>query len=363
MRSRAARWIKRLAIVALLIIAACAAPILWNETQCIGKLPAEPNTYRPILAPEYRRNLVDSYLTYPEWSIVHAYEDFAAVARQRGESAYRYTESVVGYWRNLCGLSAIASAKGTITTDMKAMLYLIGLSFTAEMGVKGLYEKTIGLVTTWIRGPRPTPEDQFAFNVADEYAAFLRQTPWYEFPFWQKLTEFWRETPFGSNNIIRATERRIALTLEYGVKAGYAKVFSVLAALSPAARTIRSVVTGPGGQYAFEAPPPTFVEKRADGSAIIETPRYRAFTDVIKMLVGKGAHFIEIAGNDTTLVTVLAKSSAELTVPNGREVFRVPLQSREGWDRRGVSMPVREFSALLQTTVQAGAEFEHAYDY
>ena len=57
------------------------------------------------------------------------------------------------------------------------MLYTIGLSFAAEMGLKGLYELTIGRFTAWFRGPKRTPEDEFALAVAEDYAAFLRQTP------------------------------------------------------------------------------------------------------------------------------------------------------------------------------------------
>ena len=50
------------------------------------------------------------------------------------------------------------------------MLYIIGISFAAEMGIKGFYEETVGRVTAWLRGPERTPEDEFALKVADEYA-------------------------------------------------------------------------------------------------------------------------------------------------------------------------------------------------
>ena len=66
---------------------------------------------RPILPPEHRRNLVDTYLTYPEWSIVHAYEDFAGVRRSAANPGSATVDSIRGYWRNLCGCPAIASAR------------------------------------------------------------------------------------------------------------------------------------------------------------------------------------------------------------------------------------------------------------
>ncbi len=120
---RIVTWLKRAAIAVVALLLLAAIPIVWIETRCVGSLPADPSTYKPILAPEHRRNLVDTYLTYPEWSIVHAYEDFAGVLRQRGESGFGYTASILGYWRSLCSISAVASSRGTITADACDALY------------------------------------------------------------------------------------------------------------------------------------------------------------------------------------------------------------------------------------------------
>ena len=56
-----------------------------------------------------------NYLTYPEWSIVHAYEDFAGVLRKESESDFSYLASIAGYWRNLCAISAIASQSSRVS--------------------------------------------------------------------------------------------------------------------------------------------------------------------------------------------------------------------------------------------------------
>ena len=37
--------------------------------------------------------------------------------------------------------------------------YIIGFSFTAEMGLMGAYERTIGALTEWTTGGRKTAED------------------------------------------------------------------------------------------------------------------------------------------------------------------------------------------------------------
>lgn len=355
------KWLKRafLALVVLLLLAAI--PIVWNETRCVGSLPAKPSSYRSILPEEHRRNLVDTYLTYPEWSIVHAYEDFAGVLHSADESSFGYADSILGYWRNLCSISAIASSQGTITGDVRAMLYIIGISFTGEMGIKGLYETTIGRLTAWVRGPQPTPEDDFARVTAERYADFLQQTPWYEFPFGTALAAFWRDTPMLQGSVVRSLERRFSLSAEYGVKAVYAQLMAQAAALSPAVLTIRSVAQG------LDASDVTndikLIERRDDGLVIIETPRYRAFTKIILALTGRGRSFVEIAGNNEILATILTRNYAGIVLPGSRELFQVPLQARPGWVRRGIVVPVSSLGDLAKQAQTAGAEVEHVYDY
>lgn len=354
------RWSRRVALGFAVLLVLSAIPVVWNETRCVGSLPSNPPTYRPILPAEHRRNLVDTYLTYPEWSIVHAYEDFAGVMRRRSESGFAYLHSILGYWRNLCAVSAVASSRGTITAEVRAMLYIIGISYTGEMGVKGAYETTIGRLTEWIRGPQPTPEDAFALATAERYATFLRQTPWYEFPFGETLGRFWRETPGFQGSVVRSLERRFALSAEYAVKAAYARLMAQAAALAPAALTIRSIVDRLDDRDAVGDI--KLIERRADGSAVIETPRYRAFTRIILRLADGESSFIEIAGNDEILLTLLTYGDIP-GFPARHKLFETRLQARPGWTRFGIVVPVRELGGLVRASKRVNAVFEHAYDY
>ena len=67
------------------------------------------------------------------------------------------------------------------------MIYIIGISYSAEYAIKGLYENTIGRVFEWIRGEKRTPQDEYARAVLQDYAAFLYTVPWYKYPFREKL--------------------------------------------------------------------------------------------------------------------------------------------------------------------------------
>jgi hypothetical protein len=355
------RWLRRAVLALVVLLLLSAIPVVRNEMSCVGSLPANPSTYQPILAAEHRRNLVDTYLTYPEWSIVHAYEDLAGVLPLRGESSFAYIDSIRGYWRSLCAISAVASSRGALTADMRATLYIIGTSFTWEMGVKGAWETTLGRLTEWIRGPQPTPEDIFAQQTAERYAAFLQQTPWYEFPFGKTLGAFWRDTPMFRGSVVRSLERRVALSAEYGVKTIYARLIAQAAALAPAALTIRSIVDRL--DQADATADVKLVERRADGSAVIETPRYRAFTRIILDLVGREKTFIEIAGNNEVLTTVISEGEVKGLPPNAQQLFEVPLQAKPGWQRYGIVVPVKDLGVLARAAKQGNAVFEHAYDY
>ena len=45
---------------------------------------------------DYARRESDSYLSFPEWHIVYAYEDLAGVLRQGNESDFAYGRQIVG---------------------------------------------------------------------------------------------------------------------------------------------------------------------------------------------------------------------------------------------------------------------------
>src|ERR1700759_3519800 len=118
MDGRPARWpegnqggmsvrLKRLSIifavlVGLLLVAA-AIPIVVVEAGCgRGAIPTPQAGLTDIQDAGYRRAEGDSFLTYPEWYIVHAYTDLAGVTRQSSESGYEYETAIAGFWTSLC---------------------------------------------------------------------------------------------------------------------------------------------------------------------------------------------------------------------------------------------------------------------
>jgi hypothetical protein len=362
--ARLGRLLRRVGVALLVLVVLAAIPIVYVETRCSpsGAPAAEYSPYA-ITDPDYRRAEGDSYLTYPEWYIVHAYADLAGVTRQSSESSFDYLSSATGFWKSLCRATIAAGHVGPVTADQKTTNYIIGLSFTGEMAVIGAYERTIGALTAWLRGKQRTAEDEFALKVADDYAAFLQQTPWYQYPFFPTLARFWRETPFGDGNIFRSAERRLALTLEYGGKGLYAIPIGALAGVSPADLTIRSVVTRLTDDDLASDSRIKKIRDVGNDATLIETPRYQEFTDIARRLGAHGRYFFEIAGNQHILTTILAPEGATIITPNTKKLFVIPLQSRPGWLRIGLDTKVEELASQIGFVEKQGAKFEHAYDY
>jgi hypothetical protein len=357
--------LKRLSIILALLLCvllvAAAVPIVVVEAGCgSGAIPRPQAAQTDIQDEGYRRAEGDSFLTYPEWYIVHAYTDLAGVTRRSSESGYDYGTAITGFWSSLCHATETAREIGPVTVDQRITNYVIGVSFSLEMAVQGAYERSIGALTAWLRGDKRTPEDEFNQRFLDDYAAFLQQTPWYEYPFKATLVRFWQETPWSPVSPIRSIERRFALTLEYGLKGLYAVAIGALAGYSPAQLSIMSVIKPRDDEMVDGV---AIVRKLSDGAYLVRTPRYQAYTEILEAWAKNGTAVVEIAGNRRILTTVVAPTGAAIDAPGSTQIFTIPIQAKPGWQRIGFDTEVPEITAEIVAVERQGATFEHAYDY
>ncbi|HLG79558.1 MAG TPA: hypothetical protein VKY22_00965 [Bradyrhizobium sp.] len=351
-----------------------AATVASVEKFCVadGQTPTIASDFA-ITDSGYVRQQGDSFLTFPEWYIVHAYNDLAGVTAKASESDFDYLASIRGFWSSLCGATRQASTSGPASADQKATNYIIGFSFTFEMALQGAYERSIGALSEWTTGGRKTAEDEFNLALLKDYGAFLYQTPWYQFPFGARLRQFWRETPFIPS--IRSAERRGALSLQYAGRAGYAAAMRFIAGYDPADLTIQSVVGGlPASELRAIGGVKVIREvTAADGErgVLVETARYAAFDAFVRELTHhSGAALLEIAGNHRILITVIlpeadspAGKQAGLAASGAAPIFNLGIQSSPGQRRVGVDTPVRALVNDVGRIEAAGYRFEHAYDY
>lgn len=299
------RLVKWLGLSLLALVLVLAAPVLWVETMCrpVGEVAA----HTPILPPEHHRAEARTLLTWPEWQIVRAYEDYAEVIRLGDPHDYDFMREIGNFWASTCTLSKASGPMGGFPGDTKAMVYTIGVSFTLELGLKAAYEETLGRLAVWLRGAERAVLDDLSARMAADYAAFLSQTPWYKWDFSADADRL----SAGASPGLRNSERRLALGLEFRAKAAYAGVIArAVAATGFDALTMRVVVAGIPAESLAALPGVVVIAERAEGVEV-ETPRYAAFTALAKAIATAGGEFVEIGGNDDILYTALSPQPLE----------------------------------------------------
>ncbi len=344
------RMLRRGLLALLVLVLLLLAPVAYTELACRGD--GTPVAYEAIVDAQHHRPEARTLLTYPEWHIVHAYDDYAQVIAEVDPHDYAYLPSIAGFWSSLCALSKEASTLGPVDGGTKQMVYVIGVSFTAELLAKAAYEETLGRLAAWLRGPERAVLDDVSAQQARGYATFLQQVPWYRWDFSGDAAAL---TEAGTGDL-RDNERALALGLEYRAKAAYAKAIeAAVGAVGADALRLRMVVTGL---------PVAQLESMGDIQAIttgpkgteIETPRYRELTGILMQMAGQGAEFAEIAGNDQIMFTALSDGPFDNALTS---------MKRQGYGdmRHLILLPVADLAEALRGAEAAGLTIEHIHDY
>src|SRR5438309_5227931 len=209
------RWLRRiLAVVAILIALSVLLPLAYIEGTCrpssgVAAASAPAVTLPALDEKGYRRKLDNTFFTFPEWYIVYSFEDFGRFLDRGSESGFNYLGHILGFWRSFCTINRAVPATES-RSEVKTMIYVIGVSYSIEYAIKGIYENTIGRVFEWIRGEQRTPQDDYARAVLQDYAAFLYTVPWFKYPFREKLDGLMAITT-PTQSIPRTWERGFAL--------------------------------------------------------------------------------------------------------------------------------------------------------
>lgn len=341
------RWIVRIVFVLALLTLGLLGPVGYVEFACQPEGAAEP--YAAILPPEHHRPESRTYLTYPEWHIVHAYDDYAEVIAEGDPHDYGFLRSISGFWTSLCDVARSSGPHGGVTDSTKSMVYVIGVSFTAELLAKAAYEETLGRIATLVRGTERAPLDDLTAEQARGYAEFLQQVPWYRWDF----TGAARALDAAATGAPRDRERRLALGLEYRAKALYADAIAAAVKGTGAdALTLRMIIDrAPAASEGI-----TVIARRPEGVEI-ETPRYRALTGLLVEMAANGVNVVEIAGNDDIMLTVLSEDAR-------LEGAQASMARQGNGDYRHlVDVKVTDLAERLRSFERDGLRVEHVHDY
>lgn len=368
-------WL-RLILVLLLLLAlgpsaiglarAAAACRLWESPQETEPSPGD-EAKRSVTSriPEYHRPEDQTYLTLPEWYIVYSADEYGAFIQENSSSDFPYFKAVGQYWQSYTDVCGAVRGRFPRNGSAHFVLGFIGVSFTAENMLKGAYETTIGRVFDWLGTVEPTEEEIYAAQVAQEFGAFLHNTPWYMFPFDEKLAGLWNETSLWGPAPLRKWERKLALTLEYGVKAlygGLTRAGSEATYGGPDTEKIYAVAKGVTDE--MTSPDFEIVQPIDEERQVVHITRFEIFSALVPQLMLEGLTLEEIAGNDEIMVTILAEQGAEYDFEYGVYLFDLPILTRPDVTRAAIRVQVPELHLFLAELAQRTEfEFEHIYDY
>jgi hypothetical protein len=341
------------ALVALLLAALAGPANLAHATDAV------------VTPAEHRRGEDQTYLTFPEWTLVHSPAELAQfLALQRAPSEFPWGGHIGQFWQGYREMTR-ETKRYPFNAGYHLMVSVIGTSTTAEYGLRAAYESTVGRLAEASSDGKPTAEDQLGARVAQAYVDFIRIDPWYLFDFHRPLRELWTTTPALGPNLLRKWERRFALSTEYLVKAGYAWLIKLgTQSVYEPARPVTAVVLDRA-----PAPLPSALRelRRIDGepgAVLVTVPRYRAFTAYAQALAAQGLAFREIAGNRGPIVaSVIERSDGARPAAPMRTVFVQPILTQPGWERRVVAVPVAELATQLRRWRAVDVQVEHVYDY
>ncbi|SFC73978.1 hypothetical protein [Spirosoma endophyticum] len=321
----------------------------------------------PVTPVEHIRPADQTFLTYPEWFLVHSPAEIADYAHVKTTTTFPYVSHIKQLWQSYSVVYDQIKGSFPFNTGYHIMIWVIGVSTTVEYAMKSLYETIVGRLTNPTHGEVVTDEDKFNARFAQDYVDFIRVSPWYEFDFASRIPALLSGTSFFGTHFLRKCDRKYMLLTELLVKAGYGYLIKLGTKASydealPTTAVIidqlpTAITTGRPGSV---SPTKTY----ADGSALLLLPRYEAFHPAVSALAQQGVTFREIAGNNSALLlTVLAPATWQPASPDFRLVFTQPILTKPGLKRVALVTQVKWLDKTVRFVNEQGVKIEHVYDY
>lgn len=301
-----------------------------------------------------------SFLSFPEWHLVYCPEEQANFFKRRTASTFPFLEQSTQIWDGYEIMNNQVKDQYKVDFNYHLMIWVIGLSSSAEYSIKSWYETVVGRITDthYVY----TDEDKFNAQFTQEYVDFIKDRPWYEFDFNSRLRSLWSTTSFFDVHFLRKLERKYILTSELLVKYGYGKLIGI----------------GSQSIYGLSEPTTTVVleslPKKKNGlrigkifddkSVIVHLPRYDKFYLAALDIAKRGGEFREIGGNTSAiLITLLTPSDYHPKFDNTQVIFNQDIPSDIKTKRIAIATPVANLDEFLLECDQKKIKVEHVYDF
>ena len=320
----------------------------------------------PIAAPpEHRRGTEQTFLTFPEWFLVHSPAEYAVYVRDHDPDTFPFWGHLGEFWSSYAIVYRASNDGYPFNFGYHVMIVVIGVSTTVEYALRSAYETLVGRLAALTRTHGMTAEERWSAEVAQDYVDFIRVQPWYEYDFLGKLQRLWAGTGAWGPDLLRKWERKYALTTEWGAKAIYGWLIKKATKASyddPLPVTAVLVDRLP------EIPPQEVAELKVlrrypDGSALLTVPRYEAFKVYATALAKHGAQFREIAGNRSVILVSALVPAHWQPEKDDRVLFTQPVLTRPAEKRVALVVPVASLASVINRLNAPELRLEHVYDY
>lgn len=302
-----------------------------------------------------------TYLTIPEWYLVHSPNEYADyLGDAKSPSQFPFSKHILQFWDTYYQSYMITKDKYPFNLEYHIMVSTIGVSTTVEYTMKGLYESFVGSVTEY--DSYTTPEDKYASKISKEYVEFIKIDPWYKFDFMGAVKGLWTETDIFGEHFIRKMERKYSLTTEYLVKAGYATLikYATGAAFTPPIPYSSVLINGKLDNYTDNI---ALLESK-EGNDLLRLPRYGEFTTNLVTLAKENKDFIEICGNRTKItVAILPPVDFDITTYKSKVFINQPIYTNPQIKRVIYEVDIKDLGNMLRDLNNKNIKIEHIYDF
>lgn len=297
----------------------------------------------PITPAKDVRPADQTFLTYPEWYLVFSPEEQANYFKQNTSTTFPFMAHTAQIWESYKIVNDQIKDNFPPNPGYHFMIWVIGTSASVEYAVKALYETLVGRITDT---DQPlTDEDLFNAKFTKDYVDFIKDRPWYEFNFKNRLKTLWTSTSFFEAHFLRSFERKYILTSELLVKYIYGWLI------------------GLGTQQVYDVALPT-TAVILENDSLVYLPRYDKFSDPVLTLAEQGDGIKEIAGNNSAiLLTVLVPSDYVSKFDVATTVFTQPVTSHPEIKRVALAIPVVSLGKLLIDFKKNNIKVEHVFDF
>lgn len=340
--------------------------LIWGLIMIQESLAARD--WSEMIPEENRRRFDQTYLTVPEWFLVHSPAEYARFISHGNPSEFPYLQHIDQVWDSYAEVRKATAHVQEVNTDYHVMIWIIGVSTSFEYGIKYLYENIFGKISELTRNGQMTEEDRMAARFANEYAEFLNEQPWYEFSFWSQFKTLWSEGSWFGSNMIRKWERRFFLSNELLFKTFYGWVMGKMAESSYEGEILKTAcIIHPVASDASEELP-EYLEVASDlpdQRRLIFLPRYYAFAASALELAVLGWEFDNIAGNqDEILVAVQSNQNLPESLTSGTKSFlKQPILTEKPAMRSLLKVPVNQLGKILKACQEQQLDIVHVYDF